>query len=143
MKLSHLTALALSLCIPPSLSAAQSLTIEVNIPEAEAMGNIRAGLFMNADSFASGTYLMGVSVPARAGMNLVILPDVPAGTYGLSLYIDQNENEVLDRNLLNIPVEPYGFSNDPRIGMRAPDFATFAFTHTSKDTSLRVTLNGL
>jgi uncharacterized protein (DUF2141 family) len=48
------------------------------------------------------------------------LPDLGAGTYAISCYQDLNNNGRLDKNLVGIPTEPYGFSAGARPKLRAP-----------------------
>jgi uncharacterized protein (DUF2141 family) len=45
---------------------------------------------------------------------------IPAGRYGVVVLHDENENEKLDRNLLMVPKEGFGFANNPRILLVAP-----------------------
>jgi len=39
---------------------------------------------------------------------------LPSGEYAIAVFHDQNSNEKLDKNLLGIPNEIYGFSNNAR-----------------------------
>ena len=55
------------------------------------------------------------------------LGDLPAGEYALASYHDLNNNGKLDKNLLGIPTEPYGFSNNARPKFRAPNWAEAKF----------------
>ena len=38
--------------------------------------------------------------------------EVPAGVYAISVFQDLNANQNLDRNLIGMPKEPWGMSND-------------------------------
>ena len=49
------------------------------------------------------------------------LPLAP-GEWAIALTQDLNENDLVDRNMLGIPTEPYGFSNNVRPHFRAPTF---------------------
>ena len=42
----------------------------------------------------------------------VTVHDLPAGEYAVKLYHDANKNGELDANMLGIPTEGYGFSNN-------------------------------
>jgi outer membrane protein len=42
------------------------------------------------------------------------LTDIPAGTYALVVFLDDNRNGFLDKNFMGIPREPIGFSNQYR-----------------------------
>ena len=61
--------------------------------------------------------------PPSISLTLHDLPDV---AYAAVAYQDSNRNGVLDRNLLGIPTEPYGFSTPTQLGK--PRFADAAQT---------------
>lgn len=44
----------------------------------------------------------------------------------ISAHHDRNENEELDKNLVGMPTEPYGFSNNPKRGYGPPKFEQVA-----------------
>jgi len=56
------------------------------------------------------------------------------GKYAISVLHDENENNKLDVNFLGIPIEGYGFSNNPKIMLGPPSFEECAinFTNNSK-----------
>jgi acyl-CoA reductase-like NAD-dependent aldehyde dehydrogenase/uncharacterized protein (DUF2141 family) len=53
---------------------------------------------------------------------LIIKADLPPGTYAVSVYEDRNGNHQLDHNLIGIPREPVGVSNNPPARMGLPRF---------------------
>ena len=55
---------------------------------------------------------MSAGAPAHAGAVVVTVADVPAGRYALMAFADANANGVLDKNMLGVPKEGFGFSND-------------------------------
>ena len=69
----------------------------------------------------------------------VIFKNVPYRKYAVSIYHDLNENGELDSNMIMIPKEPIGFSNDyfPKFG--PPKFKNAAFDLDQKE--LRMTVN--
>lgn len=52
--------------------------------------------------------------------------EIPAGTYAIGVYVDENENEKLDTNFLGIPKEQYGFSNNAK-AFGIPKFEAASF----------------
>ena len=46
----------------------------------------------------------------------------PRGQYAANAFHDENDNGELDTNLIGIPTEGYGFTNDPRTTFGPPDF---------------------
>lgn len=55
------------------------------------------------------------------------------GTYAISMFLDENRNGKLDKNVLGIPKELFGFSNNPSIMTGPPDY---------KDCEIEVKENG-
>ena len=56
-------------------------------------------------------------VPARAGATVITIENVPAGTYAVQAFHDENANGEVDRAMLGIPREGVGFSRNARIGL--------------------------
>lgn len=46
----------------------------------------------------------------------------PPKSLAISAYHDQNDNGQLDKSLIGMPTEPYGFSNNPKRGYGPPTF---------------------
>jgi uncharacterized protein (DUF2141 family) len=70
-----------------------------------------------------------VTVPARAGTTIAVVPGVPAGRYAALAYHDRNANGKADRNLIGLPTEDVGFSNGALKGLVKPKFSDAAFDH--------------
>lgn len=64
--------------------------------------------------------------PAHPGPVLVTV-EVPPGTYAAQAYQDEDGNGVLTQNLIGLPVEPLGFSNNVVIRLSAPRYRDAAF----------------
>jgi uncharacterized protein (DUF2141 family) len=62
------------------------------------------------------------SVPAKDGENVIAVTGVPKGTWAVLAYQDENGNGELDRNLIGIPKENYGFSRDAAGRFGPPSF---------------------
>ena len=62
------------------------------------------------------------SVPAQAGETVVAFRDIPPGTWAVLAYQDENGNGQLDRNIIGIPKENYGFSRDAASPFGPPGF---------------------
>jgi uncharacterized protein (DUF2141 family) len=58
---------------------------------------------------------------------VVVLKNLPSGTYAVSLIHDENNNKKLDTNFIGIPKEGYGASNNVKKAFRAPRFDEAAF----------------
>lgn len=66
--------------------------------------------------------------------------DLPPGRYAIRVMHDENGNGKLDTNLLGIPKEGYGASNNPQV-MRAPHFDEAAFELGEEGLAISITLN--
>ncbi len=55
-------------------------------------------------------------------MATVLWENLPPGDYGVAAIHDENRNAKLDRNLIGIPKEGFGFGNNPHVGLSAPPF---------------------
>jgi uncharacterized protein (DUF2141 family) len=87
-------------------------------------GQLRIAVFNRAEGFLDPKkvfYATSVRVDQRGVLHLK-LPDFPDGWYAVSCFHDLNNNGILDKNLLGIPTEPYGFSNGARPKFRAPNW---------------------
>lgn len=58
----------------------------------------------------------------------VRLKQVAFGEYAAALYLDENQNGVIDRNVIGLPTEAYGFSNNVRAKWSVPSFRKVLFT---------------
>lgn len=59
-------------------------------------------------------------VPAKAGAIEACIPVPKAGAYAISVFHDEDGNRKVTKNLLGMPVEGYGFSNDAPVSMMPP-----------------------
>ena len=89
-------------------------------------GTLRVAICTQADFLKPHCPYQG-RAPARAGMVVVTINDVPPGIYAAQAYQDANDNGVLDRNWLGWPQEGMGFSNDAPFRFGPPSFADAAF----------------
>ncbi|MFL7904576.1 DUF2141 domain-containing protein [Azospirillum argentinense] len=79
-------------------------------------------------AYPAGRCAFRVTAPAAEGSVRVTVPDVPPGTYALRAYHDENGNGQLDRNLLGVPREGFGFGNDASVLLAPPSFRDAAVT---------------
>ncbi|HUH63606.1 MAG TPA: DUF2141 domain-containing protein [Terracidiphilus sp.] len=56
--------------------------------------------------------------------------DLPPGVYGVAAIHDENSNAKLDKNLIGIPKEGFGFANNPHVGWGPPPFSA-ALVHVA------------
>jgi uncharacterized protein (DUF2141 family) len=61
-------------------------------------------------------------IPAGQRQATVVWEHLPPGDYAVAAIHDENRNAKLDRNLISIPKEGFGFANNPHVGFSAPPF---------------------
>ena len=66
------------------------------------------------------------------------LEGVPVGEYGVVVLHDLNSNGKNDRNLLGIPKEPYGFSNNARATFGPPKWSKAKLGVTAGSTEITI-----
>lgn len=83
-------------------------------------GNLFVAIHVK-ENYLSKTYYATQVVKAKQE-NQQVEFYLPKGTYAVAIYQDFNGNQILDKNMLGVPQEPYAFSNGVRPKFRAPTF---------------------
>ena len=96
-------------------------------PSAEAFERERGAVASAIRPLANGETEVAIKVPA-------------AGQYVFAAFQDLNGNGKLDRNLLGVPTEPYGFTERPATKWRAPAFTEVATTVGGRGAALALEL---
>lgn len=76
-----------------------------------------------------------ILTPDTAGVSFT-LHNVPAGTYGIQLFHDENGNNKLDANLIGIPKEPWAFSNNAAGRFGPPKWQDIRFEISAEDAAV-------
>jgi uncharacterized protein (DUF2141 family) len=103
-----------------SLASAADLTVDV-AGLLNAKGTVMVAVFDSAGHFLKQP-LRTAAVAAQPGQVQLLISDLAPGDYAVSLFQDENGNGKLDKNLVGMPVEPYGFSNDAAGSNGPPGF---------------------
>ena len=113
--LSPLAALAADL----SLSVADGPAVE---------STLYVALYSDAASYADGKPVASQTAPMQGGKAQFVFAGLPPGRYALRAFADENGNGKLDANLMGMPTERYGFSNDAKGNRGAPAFEAAAIS---------------
>lgn len=107
---------------------AATLNLQINSIRND-QGSVLVSVYDRADGFPDDpeAALHVRKVKARAGNMTIVFKDLAPGTYAVAFIHDENDNGKLDTNIVGIPKEGFGFSNDPRIRFGAPSFSSSAF----------------
>ncbi|CAL2085926.1 DUF2141 domain-containing protein [Tenacibaculum sp. 190524A02b] len=88
-------------------------------------GNLYVGLYNKEADFLKKRYKSQiVSVKNQQAM---VKFTVPVGTYAISSYHDENENQKMDTSMFGIPKEPIGMSNNAKGFMGPPKYKDAKF----------------
>jgi uncharacterized protein (DUF2141 family) len=71
----------------------------------------------------------------------VIFTNLPYGSYGVSLYHDENANGKMDKNAMGIPKEAYGFSNNAKGFFGKPSYKDVVFQLNSAEEQITIKLD--
>lgn len=126
--------------LPVQQPAEQPAVVKVKVTRVSAKkGEILAALFASDKGFpdnASAAYKVarGTAVNGTATLEF---SNVPKGTYAIALFHDTNNDGELNTNMLGIPKEGYGVSNNVKNLFSGPGYKQCAFQHTT-ETSLTI-----
>tara|TARA_B100000768_G_scaffold158866_1_gene157633 strand:- start:1311 stop:1757 length:447 start_codon:yes stop_codon:yes gene_type:complete len=104
--------------------------LELNISNIQSEGNLMIAVWSDPDSWnnnikdSSGKTVgfdYGFEEKVQKGKFSTII-NLPEGTYFISILLDENFNNILDKNFIGIPNEQYGFSSKKQIRFRKPKF---------------------
>jgi len=117
--------------------------VEVTVTNVkDTTGTVRVGIFNDESTFLKDAFV-GKIVRAAKGEVKVIFENVPEGKYALSVIHDENKNGELDSNMIGIPKEGFGFSNDAMGMFGPPGFEKCEFAVTPGPKKLTVTMRYL
>ena len=118
---------------------AAELTVNVHDVRAQT-GTLRAALVSSDEAWKGKAAPVQAQQAHPQGDSLhFTFKDLPAGNYAVLLTHDENDNGKLDTNLVGMPIEGYGFSNNPQV-MRKPTFEEARFTLPAAGTTIDITL---
>lgn len=93
-------------------------------------GQVGILVFTKKDGFPSDweKAYMQILIPANGGEMEHTFTGLPFGNYAVSVMHDENQNNKLDTNMLGMPKEGYGVSNNVVGNLSAPKYEDAAFT---------------
>ena len=131
-------ALALSLAATVPASADQLIVDIVGIQRLG--GSMMVAVFDSALTWQDSEKALIVGKDSVSEPRVRLLfPNLTPGTYAVKLYHDEDNDGQLDSNMLGVPSEGYGFSNNPQ-GLGEPTFEESMFM-VDGDTNIEITLN--
>lgn len=140
MKALFLFALLTLIATPGADGQTTELRIDVAHPLSSS-AEVRVGLYTDASNWLNEEPVYGMLESAADTLTTVVFRDLPAGIYGAAVYLDENRNGKLDRNLIGFFKEPFGFSKDARVRFGPPKWDDAVFEHGNEVTRLFIRLD--
>jgi uncharacterized protein (DUF2141 family) len=78
--------------------------------------------------------------PISGNQATLTFDGLPPGRYAVAVIHDENLNHKLDRNLVGLPKEGFGFANNPRVGLSPPKWEEAAVNVTAPTTEITIKL---
>jgi uncharacterized protein (DUF2141 family) len=104
-----------------------------------AQGQVRVAI-CSRDRFLQPECQHVDQAPARTGEVTVRIQNVPPGTWAAQAFHDEDGDGKIGTNLLGLPTEGLGFSNDARFRFGPPSFDDAAFQLGRTDGRIRFKL---
>lgn len=131
--------LCAALVLPLAASASDLRVAVTNGPVTPAV--LYIALYDNAEAYTATRPIASQTTPMRDGAAQVVFLGLAPGRYALRAFADENGNTKLDSNMLGIPTERYGFSNDAKGTMGPPGFDAVALPVDATDLATSVRLH--
>lgn len=126
------------LALAPRASAAD-LTVTLHGVRAQT-GAIRLAVVDSQAGWdGKATPVAGQTITPSGEQMTATIPGLAPGRYAVLVSHDENGNGKLDTNLIGMPTEGYGFSNNPQV-MRKPTFDEAGFELGADGATLRIDL---
>lgn len=131
--------ITLLLAAAASASPAASLEIEVSgLRSTEGM--VLLAVYDQAEAWMKKPLRAAAAQPGANGKSVIRLDNLPDGDYAISVIHDANGNRKLDSNVMGMPTEAYGFSNNASGNFGPPSFEAARFS-VRGDALQRIQLN--
>ena len=103
-------------------------------------GQVRIAVFNSSETWLDEHPVYSSTIKVDSQSVTWKLDDVPYGDYGIAAFHDENSNGKMDKNLLGIPRERYGFSNNVRAILGPPKWekAKFSIRNPTTEISIEV-----
>ncbi len=123
-----------------SFLKAQTINLEVNMSGFKSnTGNVKVGLYDSKGTFLKST-LVSLSSEIKDKQAKVVFKGLKKGEYAVSIYHDENNNGVMDKNMMGIPKEDYASSNNAKGLMGPPKYEDAKFI-VNNDLKIKIKLN--
>lgn len=111
----------LGLAVLSAASLATAATLEVEITDIRSSeGQLMVAVHASAEGWDGKAAPVAAQLHAPSGERaLLSFEGLAPGSYAVQVMHDQNGNGKLDANFMGMPIEGYGFSNNPEVMRKA------------------------
>ena len=113
----------------------QTFKLNIEIENIEQKGTVYLAIYDNSTSFDQDNKNKNVNKNRWVKSIVEVVNknsftrnvELKKGVYAISLFVDSNNNKIIDKNLLGIPTEQYGFSNNASGFLGSPSYKDASF----------------
>ena len=132
--------IAAGITVPATLAHAGELTVKITDIRA-SKGTLLVAVVNTEAAWNNQEKPVAQEKRAVTGKEMELKFDLPAGSYAVQIHHDENDNGKMDSNFMGIPVEGYGFSNNPQV-MRKAYLSEAKFEVAAAATAVTIRLRG-
>lgn len=124
-----------------SLNGSGKLTVIIKGFESDE-GNCRFAIDNSKEVYESeDSVWIGKELPIQNKEVVVTIDSLKYGEYAIRVYQDKNKNAEIDTNILGIPTENYGFSNDASGWFGPPSWDKAKFIFNKPDSTIHINID--
>ena len=113
----------------------QTFKLKIEIENIEQKGTVYLAIYDNSTSFDQDNKNKNVNKNRWVKSIVEVVNknsftrnvELKKGVYAISLFVDSNDNKIIDKNFLGIPSEQYGFSNNATGFLGSPSYKDASF----------------
>ena len=125
----------------------QTFKLKIEIENIEQKGTVYLAIYNNSTSFYQDNKNKNVNKNRWVKSIVEVVNknsftknvELKKGVYAISLFVDSNNNKIIDKNLLGIPTEQYGFSNNATGFLGSPSYNDASF-NLINDLNIKISL---
>jgi uncharacterized protein (DUF2141 family) len=125
----------------------QTFKLKIEIENIEQKGIVYLAIYNNSTSFDQDNKNKNVNKNRWVKSIVEVVNknsftknvELKKGVYAISLFVDSNNNKIIDKNLLGIPTEQYGFSNNATGFLGSPSYNDASF-NLINDLNIKISL---
>jgi uncharacterized protein (DUF2141 family) len=107
----------------------------------DSEGYVMVSVFGSEEAYKEGSPKTAkAKVEVADQKALAVFNDLKYGIYAVAVFHDRNANGKMDRNILGIPKESYGYSNNVRGSFGPPSFTKARFEFDSPEKQIKIKL---